>query len=336
MPRRYPLHGWVIGIFSGAVTLAALVAGSIYGNGEAKTFNPKLVAWVCAAAIVGFGILATARLSTALSRLMARRNAPAFEGAVKFLSAAVGYLFVGFAALAVLQVSLARLLVGAGVAGIVLGIAAQQSLGNIFAGLVLILSRPFVVGDHIRIRSGALGGIFDAWVLEMSLVYVTVRTDDGELKIPNTAMLAAGVGRLPRHDAPPKRRRGRRAEAAAAAAAAQASTAPTAPTPAPPAPTAGAQAAPAQVAAEQPALVSTDGGQAASAQVVVPQTEATHVAPPETKPTATAPAKPAATKTKRRVGRPRAGRLATIRAKANREEPAPAPPPGSPGGPEAQ
>ena len=134
---------------------------------------------------------------------MGRRNVPAFEGAVKFISAAVGYLFVAFSALAVLNVSVERLLVGAGLAGVVLGIAAQQSLGNIFAGLVLILARPFVVGDHIRIRSGSLGGIFDAWVLEMSLTYVTVRTDDGQLKIPNTAMLAAGVGKLPPEGLPP-------------------------------------------------------------------------------------------------------------------------------------
>jgi hypothetical protein len=94
-------------------------------------------------------------------------------------------------------VSIDHLLVGAGLAGIVLGIAAQQSLGNVFAALVLLLARPFKVGDHVRIRSGALGGIFEAWVLEVSLTYVTVRTDDGDLKIPNSAMLAAGVGKLP-------------------------------------------------------------------------------------------------------------------------------------------
>ena len=99
------------------------------------------------------------------------------------------------AVLAVLEVQ-SNTLVGAGVAGVVLGIAAQQSLGNVFAGLVLLVARPFVIGDHIRIRSGALGGIFEASVSEMSLTYVTLRTDDGLLKIPNSAMLAAGVGHL--------------------------------------------------------------------------------------------------------------------------------------------
>lgn len=266
MPRRYPLKGWVIGILAGVVTLAALIIGSMYGDVHAKSFNPKLVAWISAFVIVGAGIVATTRLSSAFSHLMGRRNAPAFEGAVKFISAAVGYLFVAFSALAVLNVSVERLLVGAGLAGVVLGIAAQQSLGNIFAGLVLILARPFVVGDHIRIRSGSLGGIFDAWVLEMSLTYVTVRTDDGQLKIPNTAMLAAGVGKLPPEGLPPSPAQ------ATPATSTPAQTSPVQPTPAQPAP---AQPTPAetavQAAASQPALISNDGGQAASAQSIMDQ-----------------------------------------------------------------
>ena len=197
MPRRYPLRGWIIGILSGIIAVAALIIGSVYGNVHASTLNPKIIAWACAAGLVVFGILATTRLSLALGHLVARQSVPAAEGAVRFISSAVGYLIVLFGTFGVLDVSVQRLLVGAGLAGVVLGIAAQQSLGNIFAGLVLIMARPFGVGDHIRIRSGALGGMFDAWVQEMSLTYVTVQTDDGQFKIPNTAMLAAGVGPVP-------------------------------------------------------------------------------------------------------------------------------------------
>jgi small-conductance mechanosensitive channel len=79
----------------------------------------------------------------------------------------------------------------------VLGIAAQQSLSNVFAAVVLLLARPFVVGDRIRIRSGALGGVFEATVAGISLTYVTLITDDGPLKIPNSVMLATAVGAIP-------------------------------------------------------------------------------------------------------------------------------------------
>ena len=191
------LRTWGIGVFAGAIAVAALVVGSEFGDVHGKALHPKLVAWISAAVLLIAGIIATARISAALSRLVVHRSIPAAGGAVRVLSAAVGYLFVAFAVLAVLEVSIEHLLVGAGLAGVVLGIAAQQSLGNVFAGLVLLLARPFGVGDHIRIRSGALGGIFDAWVRDMSLTYVTLRTEDGPLKIPNSAMLAAGVGQIP-------------------------------------------------------------------------------------------------------------------------------------------
>ena len=62
--------------------------------------------------------------------------------------------------------------------------------------IVLLLARPFTVGDRVRVRSGALGGIFEATVLGMSLTYVTMRTDGGILKVPNSTLLAAGVGVL--------------------------------------------------------------------------------------------------------------------------------------------
>jgi hypothetical protein len=99
------------------------------------------------------------------------------------------------ALLAVLGVSLDHLLIGAGIAGIILGVAAQQSLGNIFAAIVMLFARPFVVGDHIRIRSGVTG-VLDVKVLGIGLTYVTVMTDDGVLRVPNSIMLGAGIGHL--------------------------------------------------------------------------------------------------------------------------------------------
>jgi small-conductance mechanosensitive channel len=222
---------WAIGVGSGLVAVAALIVGSAYGKLSSKQVDPKIISVASALVLVASGLVATQRLSAALSHLATRRSIPAARGAIQIVSAGVGYLFVLFSVLAVLDVSIEKLLVGAGLAGVVLGIAAQQSLGNVFAGVVLLLARPFGIGDHIRIRSGALGGIFEAWVLEMSLTYVTLQTDDGMFKIPNSAMLAAGVGQLPlsarKSAAPP---------APAPPAAAPPAPAPPAPAPAPPSP----------------------------------------------------------------------------------------------------
>ena len=197
VPPPTPRH-WLLGISAGVVALAALVAGSAWGQVHAKAIDPRLIGWASAAALALFGALATTFVSSSLGRLVTQRSLPSAGGALRVISAGVGYVVVLFGVLAVLDVSVEKLLVGAGLAGVVLGIAATQSLGNVFAGLVIIFARPFAVGDHIRIRSGALGGIFDGWVTEMSLTYTTLRLEDGQWKIPNGALLAAGVGQLPR------------------------------------------------------------------------------------------------------------------------------------------
>jgi small-conductance mechanosensitive channel len=187
----------VIGIVFGIVAVAALVGGSEFGKFHAAAMHSKVIGWASAVILLVSGVIATRHLASALGRLVTVQSIAAAGAAVRLLATGIGYVVVLFAVFGVLGVSIDHLLVGAGVAGVVLGIAAQQSLGNVFAGLVLLFARPFRVGDHIRIRSGALGGIFDVFVLEVSLTYVTVHTEDGQLKIPNSAMLAAGIGQLP-------------------------------------------------------------------------------------------------------------------------------------------
>ena len=63
---------------------------------------------------------------------------------------AFGYVIVTFAVLSALKVNLAGLLLGGALTGVVIGIAAQQTLGNFFAGLVLLMIRPFAVGAAKR------------------------------------------------------------------------------------------------------------------------------------------------------------------------------------------
>jgi small-conductance mechanosensitive channel len=196
-------HDWLVGIGAGLLATAALVAGSEFGTFHGSTLDPKLIAWIAAAVLLVAGVVATRRIAAGLGNVVPLRSSPAAGAAVRLLATGVGYIMLVFAVFAVLGVSIQHLLIGAGLIGIVVGIAAQQSLGNIFASVVLLFARPFGVGDRIRIRSGALGGVFDVSVLGIGLTYVTVRTDEGELKIPNSAMLAAGVGQLPPAPATP-------------------------------------------------------------------------------------------------------------------------------------
>jgi len=188
-------HHWVIGISAGIVAVAALVVGSDFGKIHGPSVHKHVIAWVASAVLLAAGVLAVRRIAAGLDGVVTKKSMPAAGAAVRLIASGVGYVLLIFCVFAIIGVSVQRLLIGAGLAGVVLGIAAQQSLGNVFASLVLLVARPFGVGDHIRIRSGTLG-VIDVYVLAIGLTYVTVRTDDGNLKIPNSVMLAAGIGQF--------------------------------------------------------------------------------------------------------------------------------------------
>lgn len=96
-----------------------------------------------------------------------------------------------------LHVPLGQLLVSGAVAGVILSIAAQQSLGNAFAGVILIVSAPFRVGDYITLSSGALGGRYAGYVRDISLACLTLQTGNGRMSFASNAVMTAAVGRRP-------------------------------------------------------------------------------------------------------------------------------------------
>ena len=78
------------------------------------------------------------------------------------------------------SIDLSGLLVGAGFLGIVVGLAARQTLGSLIAGFVLMFARPFEIGDWVKI--GEREGI----VTEISIVNTRIQTFDGEyVMVPN-------------------------------------------------------------------------------------------------------------------------------------------------------
>lgn len=88
----------------------------------------------------------------------------------------VGLLVV----LAVWQVDVGNLLLGAGVLGVVVGLAARETLGAVIAGFVLLFSKPFAVGDWVAIADR------EGIVSDITIVNTRLRTFDGEqVMIPN-------------------------------------------------------------------------------------------------------------------------------------------------------
>ena len=79
------------------------------------------------------------------------------------------------------------LLAGVSIASVVIGLAAQNTLGNVISGFALLLYRPFRIGDRLQVTSPA--GLATGTVESLGLGYTKIRTADGTLLIvPNSTM----------------------------------------------------------------------------------------------------------------------------------------------------
>jgi small-conductance mechanosensitive channel len=198
--RTRPWHVYI------ALALAIIAAGVSYAFGtkvKGGLFeNGQLGDSVVAASAAGaFFVFATV---TVLA--LARRARAALESVtgsvhhaalVRYAIVLAGAIVVIIITLVLLKVPISQLLAAGALAGIIVSIAAQQSLSNIFAGLVLVLSRPFRVGDTIWLRSGALGGQHEGTVTEIGITYMQLETGDDLMSLPNSQVLAAAVSRRP-------------------------------------------------------------------------------------------------------------------------------------------
>ena len=180
--------------------LLALVADAVahgVGGVHAHALHNRVIAYVCAAGFLVFGVLATRSAAGELTRVSLHRAGPTAATPLRIACLLFGYLVVALAGLDLFAVPVGKLLVGGAVTGVILGIAAQQTLANVFAGLVLLFARPYIPGEGIRVRSGALGGTIEGTVTTVGLLYTTLQTVDGIVNIPNAGLLASAVGPLP-------------------------------------------------------------------------------------------------------------------------------------------
>ncbi len=75
------------------------------------------------------------------------------------------------------------------VTGVIIGFAAQNLIGNVFAGMLLAILRPVKIGDEIKV-----GGA-DGRVRQIDLIYTIVESDDNWYYVPSMTMFSTTVTR---------------------------------------------------------------------------------------------------------------------------------------------
>lgn len=191
-------------IFAALIAIAGAVAAEASGVSGYSHLDsphasvPQRITFICGSAVFfAFGMAAALGLSARARSTSQALIGQAHAGVLRYVLVLAGVFAVVTISLAIGRVDVRQLLVGGAVTGVLLGIAAQQALGNLFAGLVLLFARPFRVGDRVRFRAGALSGQIDGRVIDISLTYVRMEVEEGQLLLPNSQALAAAVLILP-------------------------------------------------------------------------------------------------------------------------------------------
>ncbi|HEY4280536.1 MAG TPA: mechanosensitive ion channel family protein [Conexibacter sp.] len=122
-----------------------------------------------------------------------RRMDPGTAGTVGFLLRLLTVIIFTLAALRIAGIRPQTLAVGGAFTAVVFGLAAQQTLGNLIAGMVLLSARPFRVGERVRLQAGGLAGQAEGVVSSLGLLYTTLARGEDRIMVPNSVVLSAAV-----------------------------------------------------------------------------------------------------------------------------------------------
>ncbi len=118
-----------------------------------------------------------------------RRLDPATAGTVGFLIRLLTIVLALLVALRVAGIEARTLALGGAFTAVIFGLAAQQTLGNVIAGTVLLSARPFRVGDRVRLQGGPLAGQLEGTVSSLGLLYTTFANGEDSIMVPNSVVL---------------------------------------------------------------------------------------------------------------------------------------------------
>jgi small conductance mechanosensitive channel len=178
------------------VLLLGLIAAVLFVFSKRSELFPGMgtevrIATVIALVLLGWNL--ARRLGEGFAPVLFRRLDPATAGTLGFLIRLLTIAAMVIVSLRIAGLDAETLAVGGAFTAVVLGLAAQQTLGNLFAGLVLLTTRPFRVGERVRLIGGALAGQVEGTVGSLGLFYTTLVMGSNRTMVPNGVLLQLAV-----------------------------------------------------------------------------------------------------------------------------------------------
>jgi small conductance mechanosensitive channel len=153
--------------------------------------TPVTVVTVIVLMILGWAVARD--LGRGLGPALFRRLDPATTGTVGFVIRLGTVVLALVVALRVAGIEAKTLALGGAFTAVIFGLAAQQTLGNLIAGTVLLSARPFRVGDRVRLQGGPLAGQVEGTVSSLGLLYTTFARGEDSILVPNSVVLNVAV-----------------------------------------------------------------------------------------------------------------------------------------------
>ena len=184
--RRARIETIILVLLTAATVLLYLYRKEVFGLDA-----PIRLGASAALLLLGFGLARD--LGRLLGPALFRRMDPSTAGTVGFLIRLFFAVVAMLVALRVAGVTNANLVPAAAATAVILGLAAQQTLGNLFAGVVLLSARPFVVGDRVRLQGGDLAGDLEGTVSSLGLLHTVFSNGDDSIMVPNRTVLNVAI-----------------------------------------------------------------------------------------------------------------------------------------------
>ena len=181
-----------------ALLTAFIAVVVVYGNYKSWFGHPNstwttVIQVAAVLALLGLGWAIARDIGRVAGPTFFRRMDPGTAGTVGFLVRLVTVVITMVVALEIAGLSASSLVATSAFTAVILGLAAQQTLGNLFAGMVLLSARPFRVGERVRFQAGAVGGQIEGIVSSLGLLYTTLVQGEDRIMVPNNVVLAAVV-----------------------------------------------------------------------------------------------------------------------------------------------
>ena len=190
-----PLFAGVILVWDYRQDLFGLAQPCASHASSCRTGTTTLQVFVVVALVV-LGWALARDIVRGLEPVLFKRMDTATTGTAGFVIRLLTMLAAIVVALTIAGVGLAAIAIGASFSAVVFGLAAQQTLGNLIAGIVLLSARPFRVGDRVRLQGGPLAGRLEGVVSALGLLYTTLNAGDDPVLVPNSVVLAVSISPL--------------------------------------------------------------------------------------------------------------------------------------------